>query len=163
MIHHVSIGARNPRHVADVLAEVMGGKCYPFPGGFKDSWIAVSGDPRGTAIEVYPEGLNLRPDGDAAVRTEEAQSTPVYTPFHLLLSVSTDQATIERIGKREGWITRLCDRGPPGKPPMFSVIEFWLENRLMVELAPQDMIGAYERVLQIDKLDAMMAAREAAD
>ena len=26
MIHHVSIPARNPQHVAEVLAEVMGGK-----------------------------------------------------------------------------------------------------------------------------------------
>ena len=30
MIHHVSIPARNPQHVAEVLAEVMGGKCVPF-------------------------------------------------------------------------------------------------------------------------------------
>jgi hypothetical protein len=30
MIHHVSIPAREPRHVAEVLAELMGGKCHPF-------------------------------------------------------------------------------------------------------------------------------------
>jgi hypothetical protein len=30
MIHHVSIPAREPQHVAEVLAELMGGKCYPF-------------------------------------------------------------------------------------------------------------------------------------
>ena len=30
MIHHVSIPARDPRHVAEILAEVMGGHCYPF-------------------------------------------------------------------------------------------------------------------------------------
>ena len=30
MIHHVSIPAREPRHVAEVLAELMGGKHHPF-------------------------------------------------------------------------------------------------------------------------------------
>ena len=30
MIHHVSIPAREPQHVAEVLAELMGGKCFPF-------------------------------------------------------------------------------------------------------------------------------------
>ena len=30
MIHHVSIPAREPRHVAEVLAELMNGKCLPF-------------------------------------------------------------------------------------------------------------------------------------
>jgi hypothetical protein len=29
MIHHVSIPAREPRHVAEVLAELMGGRCDP--------------------------------------------------------------------------------------------------------------------------------------
>ena len=39
MIHHVSISARDPRHVADVLAELMRGRAYPFPGGVADSFI----------------------------------------------------------------------------------------------------------------------------
>ena len=30
MIHHVSIPARDPRHVAEVLAELMAGQCHPF-------------------------------------------------------------------------------------------------------------------------------------
>ena len=32
MIRHVSIPARDPRHVAAVLAELMQGRAYPFPG-----------------------------------------------------------------------------------------------------------------------------------
>ena len=31
MIHHLSIAARDPKHSADVLAEIMGGKAVPFP------------------------------------------------------------------------------------------------------------------------------------
>lgn len=32
MIYHISISAGNPRHVASVLAEVLGGKTFHFPG-----------------------------------------------------------------------------------------------------------------------------------
>ena len=155
MIHHVSIAARDPKHVADVLAEIMGGRNYPFPGGVPDSWIAVSGDKHGTAIEVYPEDIRLRPDGRNAVRFERGEADEAYVPFHLLLSVPSDQATIERIGAREGWTTRFCPRGAPKQKPLFNVIEFWIENRVMLELAPQDMIGDYEKLIQFEHLDAM--------
>ena len=30
MIHHLSIAARDPKHSAEVLAEIMGGKAVPF-------------------------------------------------------------------------------------------------------------------------------------
>ena len=149
MIHHVSIAARNPKHVADVLAELMGGRNYPFPGGVPNAFIAVSGDKHGTAVEVYPQDTTLRPDGHDAVRFAPGAADDDYVPFHLLLSVPSDQATIERIGAREGWTTRLCGRGAPGQKPLFHVIEFWLENRVMLELAPQDMIGAYRAAAAI--------------
>jgi hypothetical protein len=42
MIHHVSIPAREPQHVAEVLAELMGGKCYPF-GPLEGAFMAASG------------------------------------------------------------------------------------------------------------------------
>ena len=30
MIHHISMPANEPKHVAEVLAELMDGRCYPF-------------------------------------------------------------------------------------------------------------------------------------
>jgi hypothetical protein len=157
MIHHVSIPAENPALVCAVLAELMGGKSYPFPGGFRDSFMAISGDAHGTAVEVYPTGLHLTPDGADEVKATETGAKPSYSAFHLLLSVDLDQAAVERIGAREGWLTRLCDRGPPGGPTLFQVIEFWLENRLMVEVAPRSMIGDYERLAQSPVFDRMAA------
>jgi len=41
MIRHVSIPARDPRHVATVLAEVMQGRVYPFPGPVPGAFMAV--------------------------------------------------------------------------------------------------------------------------
>ena len=58
MIHHVSIPARDPRHVAEVLAELMNGKCLPF-GPLEGAFMAASGDEHGTMIEVYPEEATL--------------------------------------------------------------------------------------------------------
>jgi hypothetical protein len=163
MIHHVSISARDPHHVAKVLAELMNGRAYPFPGGIADSFMAVSGDEHGSMIEVYPQSVTLRPgNGDQPAATGMIEGDPGYEPFHLLLSVPVDRETVQRIGDREGWRTRLFGRGAPGKPPFFHVIEFWVENRLMIEVATPEMVAEYTKLIRRENLDAMFAARAAA-
>lgn len=143
MIHHVSIAARRPRHVAEVLAELMNGRAYPFPGGIADSFMAVSGDEHGSMIEVYPEDVVLQPGAGESQVVSGHTDAPSHVPFHLLLSVPVDRATVQRIGDREGWRTRLFGRGAPGQPPVFHVIEFWIENRIMLEVATPDMVAEY--------------------
>jgi len=163
MIHHVSISARDPKHVAEVLAEVMNGRCYPFPGGVADSFMAVSGDEHGSMIEVYPETVALMPGkGDDGQARAKYDTTPGYVPFHLLLSVPVDRATVERIGEREGWRTRYFGRGAPGQKPAFHVIEFWVENRVMIEVATPDMLAEYTQMIRYDNLDAHFTGRAAA-
>jgi hypothetical protein len=102
----------------------MRGRNHVFPRGVTDSYIAVSGDKHGTAIEVYPEDIRLRPDGRNAGRHERATVEDGYVAFHMLLSVPSDHATIERIGARERCTTRFCPRGAPKEKPPFNVIEF---------------------------------------
>lgn len=163
MIHHVSISARDPKHVAEVLAELMNGRAYPFPGGIADSFMAVSGDEHGSMIEVYPEAVTLRPGtGDQQVTAEAVSAGPGYEPFHVLLSVPLDEAAVQRIGDREGWRTRKFGRGAPGQQPFFHVIEVWVENRLMIEVATPEMTAEYTRLVRRETLDAMFAARAAA-
>jgi hypothetical protein len=163
MIHHVSIPAKDPKHVADVLAELMNGRAYPFPGSITNSFMAVSGDAHGTMIEVYPETLALKAGttDDEQVAATKVE-TPAAYPFHLLLSVPVDRATVQRIGDREGWRTKLFGRGAPGQPPVFHVIEFWVENHLMLEVATPDMLAAYAEAIQPARLDAFFAQRAAA-
>ena len=156
MIYHVSISAKDPRHVADVLAELMGGRAYPFPGSVADSFMAVSGDEHGTLVEVYPEGVTLVPgQGGDQVAAARQDSPPAGWPFHFLLSVPADRATIERIGAREGWRTQFLARGRADRP-FFHVIEFWIENRLMVELVTAEMAAPYLDLIKLEKLDAML-------
>ena len=59
MIHHLSIPAKNPLHVAEVIAELFGGWVMQF-GPYRDSYIAWAGDEFGSAIEVYPVGTELQ-------------------------------------------------------------------------------------------------------
>jgi hypothetical protein len=148
MIHHVSIPAREPRHVAEVLAELMGGKCHPF-GPLDGAFMATSGDEHGTMIEVYPERATLDiPASDDQVVFGENKAPPNTWPFHVLLSVPLEPDEIERIGSREGWRAKTFGRGMQGQKPFFHVIEFWLENRLMIEVVSPAMAREYEDFLK---------------
>jgi len=158
MIHHISISARDPRHVAGVIAELMGGRAFPFPGAIPDSFIAVTGDKHGTMIEVYPADMTLEPDGTPK---RKPGRVPQRGPFHALLSVPLERAEIERIGNREGWTTRFCGRGAPGQKPLFHLVEVWVEDHFMLEVVPQSMVGDYEKLIQFDVIGTMMAARAA--
>ena len=112
MIHHVSIPAREPQRVAEVLAELMGGKCYPF-GPLEGAFMAASGDAHGTMIEVYPERatLDIPKNDDQVVVFGDNAAPPQTWPFHVLLSVALDPEQIEAIGAREGWRAKTFGRG----------------------------------------------------
>ena len=155
MIHHVSIPARDPRRVAEVLAELMGGQCHPF-GPLEGAYMAVNGDTHGSMIEVYPERatLDIPPNDDQVVFGENA-APPRSWPFHVLLSVSCKREEIERIGEREGWRAKTFGRGMQGQAPFFHVVEFWLENRLMIEVVSPAMAREYEDFLQNAQLSVM--------
>jgi hypothetical protein len=153
MIHHVSISAREPQHVAEVLAELMGGRAYPFPGGVARSFMAVSGDDKGSMIEVYPEDVTLVPGTGDDQQARTGRAEPDYVPFHMLLSVPVDRETVERIGQREGWRTKYFGRGAPGQKPVFHVIEFWVENRIMIEVATPEMVAEYAQTITFERLD----------
>lgn len=154
MIHHVSIPAREPRHVAEVLAELMGGECHPF-GPLAGAFVAVSGDAHGTMFEVYPEetALEIPASGEAVVFGRNAAAALGW-PFHVLLSVALEPEAVERIGAREGWHVKTFGRGVPGQKPFFHVIEFWIENRVMIEVASPTMAQEYLDFLNSGKMAA---------
>lgn len=118
MIHHLSIPARDPALVARVLAELMRGKSYPFPGGLDGAYMAVSGDARGTTVEVYPDGATLEP-GIAEQQVGWGRAPTLTTmPFHFYLSVPRTREEIFAIGALEGWRTQRFGRAAPGGPPL---------------------------------------------
>jgi hypothetical protein len=163
MIHHVSIPARDPEHVAHVLGELLGGYVGPFLGPIPGAWVAYADDEHGTGFELYPERTILTPgesdDEQGRVALREA---PASVAFHALVSVNVDRATIEAIGAREGWRTRQFWRGPSPEVRLFELYEFWIENRVMLELATPDMLPAYTRITNGPAQRAILAAKSAA-
>jgi hypothetical protein len=137
MLHHLSIPAHEPERVAKVLAELAQGHSYPFPIN-PGSFIVLNDDEQGTAIEVYPVDSILLPgQGEQQVICIRDGDIRNYCGTHVALSVPLEESEILSIGQREGWRVLPCDRG------FFEVIEFWLENRFMVELLTPPMLPRY--------------------
>lgn len=151
MIHHLSIAARDPKHVAGVLAEVMGGKAVPFPPN-PGSFFALQLDDNGSGVEIYPAGTELQPGGEEGggfIRRPEDYRG--YHATHFALSVPTDPDTVQRIADREGWKCYRCKRGA------FHVMEVWLENETMVEVLPPEFASEYLAFTRSEKVAEAMS------
>ena len=165
MIFHISIPAKEPERVAKVIAELWRGEAFPFlPMGGNGSWVACSGDDRGSAIECYPRGARIAPSKeehptgflvtvDAAAASEMgdlagrvATHAAVYSPL--------DQEEIIALAHREGWLSRLAQRG------RFHVVEVWLENAVMLEAMPEPLKQEYLATQTLDQWRAGVAAME---
>jgi hypothetical protein len=133
MIHHLSIAARKPEHVASVLAKLMGGAVMPDGVDF----FACQLDEHGSAIQIYPAGTELEPGGRAGGKFVMKGAGGGFGPTHFALSVTTDADTVERIARAEGWECYRCARGP------FHVIEMWIENETMMEILPPEYAQEY--------------------
>ncbi|MGB8702997.1 MAG: hypothetical protein WCD18_26575, partial [Thermosynechococcaceae cyanobacterium] len=141
MIHHLSIDARNPLRVASVLAEILNGKAY--------SYTVMPFDKYGTAIVVFQQG-DVWVQGIDANPAQVIQSTsPDLVAIHTAISVPTSQQQIEKIARREGWhvLTRKQGDAP------FSVVEFWMENRILFEFLPPEFEAQYLQSMQPNVLE----------
>jgi hypothetical protein len=151
MIHHISIPANNPRHVAEVLAKIFGGKAAPFP-PHPGSYLAVTYDEYGTMIEVYPLGIELIPGtGEQQVQFQDNTHPSQFYGIHAAISVPANQEQIEEIAASEGWRALRCNRGN------FEVIEFWIENHLMLEFLTPEMASQYLDFTQKRNLEQFFA------
>ena len=141
MIHHISLPAQNPLHVAEVLAELFKGYCAPFP-SHNNSYVAFAGDEYGTVIEVYPSGTEMIPgEEDKPIQFRYQNSSNQFIASHAAISIPLEQSEIESIAEREKWRCIRTSRG------YFDVIEFWLENTVLVELATPELAQQYTAVL----------------
>jgi hypothetical protein len=131
-IHHISIAAENPEKVASALAEILGGRVWPFP-AHAGSFMAMTGGPLDVGIEVYPLDVELVLDEASRQVTFRRAATARHTATHAAVSVPATQATIEAIAAREGWTAQRVQRGP------FDFVELWVEDRVMLELFPSDI------------------------
>ena len=151
MIFHFSIAADDPKRTATMLAELWRGEAFPFPMIGKGSWIAHGGDDRGSTVEVYPRDLAFYPTERAAEERHEPVSR--HGPFHAAVATPLGIEEVEEIGRRYGCHTSLCNRGP------FRVIEYWVDDCLMLEMLTPEMQAEYRGSITIENWRAMLAQR----
>ena len=151
MLHHISVGVNNPLYVATVMAEILKGYIVPFPVN-PGSYMTLAADDFGTAIEFYPAGSEILPDGHQGQAGFRLNPQPTqYCAFHAAISVPISLEEIERIGDREGWRVLFASRDG-----IFDVVEFWVENRLMLELLTPTMAAQYQAVFSPKHLSALV-------
>lgn len=118
--------------------------------------MAFAGDRYGTAIEVYPLGTELMPgQQEQPVAFHHRQSPSRFIATHAAISVPSSQAEIEAIGQREGWRAVRCNR-----EGIFEVMEFWIENAVMLELLTPEMTRQYTDATEPQKLAEFFASAE---
>lgn len=153
MIHHISFAANDPRHAAEVVAELWQGRAIPFPDQ-PGSYFAINLDPYGTAIAFMPKGTALKP-GSALEAVRFANSNPDatgYTATHVNIAVPISEAQIYEIAEREGWRAVRCKHGG------LELIEFWLENEILFELLPPTLMEQYLGMVQAENLKVILDA-----
>ncbi|WP_336978046.1 hypothetical protein [Altererythrobacter fulvus] len=157
MLFHLSIDARQPHHVASVLAELFGGGTVtPFPPVSEGSWLAMAGDERNTMVEVYPRGTVLEEvqgDADAVGNYDpRAGSVPGFST-HFAMATRLSQDEVMAIAGREGWPAKYRSRAG-----MFGVIEMWIEGERMIEVLTQDMQDEYLASMSVSNWTGFLAA-----
>lgn len=136
-IHHYSIPVKDTPHVAEVLQDLFGGTVTPF-GPYPNSYIVWFGDEHGSAIELFPVGTEMFPDaGNGQANFRHNQSHTGFTATHAAISINRSREEIYEVANANGWKAVELSRGS------FNVIEFWIENRVMIELLTTDMVRDY--------------------
>lgn len=137
MIHHYSIPVVDTVHVAEIMARLFNGTITRF-GPYHDSYIVWFGDEHGSAIELYPAGTEMVPGGEGSQADFVHNTTHTgFTSTHAAISIQRSRQEIFEVARQEGWRALELPRGG------FNVIEFWIENKVMIELLTPDMANDY--------------------
>ena len=150
MIFHISISADYPKRTATMLAELWRGEAFPFPMVGKGSWVAMAGDDRRSTIEVYPRDMAIYPTDRAGEERYEPVSR--HGPFHAAVATPLSIEEVEEIGRKYCCHTSLCQRGP-----WFRVVEFWVDNCLMLEMLTPEMQAEYQQSITVENWRGMLA------
>jgi hypothetical protein len=111
----------------------------------------LAGDERRTVLDVYPRGREHVPAaGEYAVRTNPAPSP--HSEVHLALHTVLAEQSVLAIASREAWFAQRSDRGG-----LFAVVEFWVENKFLLELLPDSEQRRYVENVSASNLKALFS------
>jgi hypothetical protein len=147
---HASVPADDPKKVAEVLSEMMGGEALPFP-PVENGWMAWSGD-GSVDLEVVPRGhlIHLGPDEGEWRKVSDPQR---LSEVHLAIGIDRRKEEIIAIAEQAGWPARVCSRGEG----LFELVEVWVEGTFMLEMFDPAQAAHYERVVTVENLKRFLA------
>lgn len=151
MLFHISMAAERPRQAAQLIAELWCGRAYPFPPVADGSWIAMAGDERGSAIEIYPLGTELHEGAGGAGAQSRAGRPSRNGPVHVAIATELSMGEVKGIARRFRAPAKVCSRGP------FRVIEVWVEGCFMIEVLTPEMQAEYTASFNFDGYERYLA------
>jgi hypothetical protein len=139
VIHHWTFSADDPKHVAAVLAEIVGGHVIepPRPPYGADSiWVCLF-DEHGTMLEIARTGTVWVPHETApAAEGDSEDKIPQYSYNHAFLGSPLSFDRIAEICSAQGWRTVVFD-------DFIKMIAVWVENKTYLEFCPDEDLGLY--------------------
>lgn len=151
MILHASFTVGAPRHAAETLAQLMAGEAFPFPELGQDAWIAMAGDDQGTLVEFLQRGTEFHYVAGGTVAHRRGQETR-ESGCHVLVETPYDQARVLAIAEERGCRAHRANHGPA------EVIELWIEDCLLIEVATPQMAVAYKSLATLSNMRSMVGS-----
>lgn len=139
MILHVSFTVDAPRRAAETIAQLMGGEAFPFPELGDGAWIAMSGDEHGTLIEFLQRGTEFHYVAGGTVAHREGRKVR-ENGCHALIETPYNGARVLALAEENGCRAHVARHGP------LEVIEFWIEESLLIEAATPTQAAAYRKM-----------------
>jgi hypothetical protein len=161
MILHASVVADEPRKTAETLARLLGGIALPLGPG-EGTWSAIGPDPIGNLVSVLERGSEFHRTGEQVDTRMGARVR--HSAYHLLIETRLSEAEVLNLAAE-----REC-HALKAKHGAFDVIEFWIDDCLLIEVVTPDMGRDYRELIESDELRQRLApviaaglAREAAN
>ena len=148
MILHASVVADQPKAAAETLASLLGGIALPAGPG-EGTWSAVGPEPVGNLISVLARGSEFH-RGAGHVETRIGASSR-HSAYHLLVETPLSEDEVLALAKDRGCHAHRARHGA------FDVIEFWIDDCLLIEVATPELGRAYRETIHSDELRARLA------
>ena len=147
MILHASVTADDPQATAQTLAALLGGIAMPVGPG-DGTWSAIGPDLVGSLISVLARGSEFH---RSAGHVETRQGAPVrHSAYHMLIDSPLEEADVFKLAKERGCQALRARHGA------FDVIEFWIDDCLLIEVATPELGKAYRETIHSPDLRARL-------
>lgn len=149
MILHASVVADEPKTTAETLARLFGGIALPVGPG-EGTWSAIGPDPIGNTISVLARGSEFHRAGE---HVETRVGAPVrHSAFHMLIDTALSEGEVLALARERGCNALRAKHGA------FDVIEFWIDDCLLIEVVTPQLGQAYRDMVHSEELRARLIA-----